>query len=52
MLSMGLKNSVFKSGLDVKSGVVKSGKINIIKTYKNLGLMKSEMSLNQVTKTR
>ena len=37
---MGLINSVFKSGLDVKSGVVKSSKINIAKAYKNLGLRK------------
>ena len=37
---MGLKNDVFKSGLDVKSGVVKSSKINIIKACKNLGLRK------------
>ena len=35
---MGLKNSEFKSGLDVKSGVVKLSKINIDKTCKNLGL--------------
>ena len=31
------KNSTRKSGLAVKSGVVKSGKINILKTYKDLG---------------
>ena len=37
---MGLKNSDFKSGLDVKSGVVKLSKINITKAYKNLGLGK------------
>ena len=37
---MGLKNNDFKSGLDVKSGVVKSSKINITKTCKNLGLEK------------
>ena len=37
---MGLRNSDFKSGLDVKSGVVKSSKINITKAYKNLGLKK------------
>ena len=30
----------FKSGLAVISGVVKSGKINITKAYKNLGLKK------------
>ena len=35
---MGPKNSACKSGLAVKSGVVKSGKINIVKTYKILGL--------------
>ena len=34
---MELKNSDFKSGLDVKSGVVKSSKINITKTCENLG---------------
>ena len=34
---MGPKNSAFKSGLAVKPGVVKSGKINIVKAYKNLG---------------
>ena len=34
---MGIKNSDFKSGLDVKSGVVKSSEINISKTSKNLG---------------
>ena len=31
------KNNAGKSGLAVKSGVVKSGKIDIIKTCKNLG---------------
>ena len=31
---MGPKNSACKSGLAVKSGVVKSGKINIVKAYK------------------
>ena len=35
---MGPKNKACKSGLAVKSGVVKSGKINIVKTYKILGL--------------
>ena len=35
---MGPKNSACKSGLAVKSGVVKSGKINIVKACKNLGL--------------
>ena len=34
---MGLRNSACKSGLAAKSGVVKSGKINIAKAYKNLG---------------
>ena len=34
---MGPKNSACKPGLTVKSGVVKSGKINIVKAYKNLG---------------
>ena len=34
---MGPKNSTFTSGLAVKSGVVKSGKINIVKAYKILG---------------
>ena len=34
---MGPKNGACKSGLAVKSGVVKSGKVNIVKTYKNLG---------------
>ena len=34
----GPENSDFKSGLDVISDVVKSGKINIIKACKNLGL--------------
>ena len=37
---MGLKFSDFKSGLDVKSSVVKSSKINIAKAYKDLGLKK------------
>ena len=37
---MGLINSVFKSGLDVKSGVVKLSKINIIKVCKDLGFRK------------
>ena len=32
------KNNAGKSGLAVKSGVVKSGKINIIKACKILGL--------------
>ena len=35
--SMGLKNSDFKSGLDVKSGVVKLSRFNITKACKNLG---------------
>ena len=35
---MGLKNSDFKSGLDVKSGVVKLSKSNTTKGSKNLGL--------------
>ena len=35
--SMGPENSACKSDLAVKSGVVKSGKINIAKAYKNLG---------------
>ena len=35
---MGLKKNDFKSVLDVKSGVVKSSKINITKTCKNLRL--------------
>ena len=34
---MGLKNNDFKSGLDVKSGVVKLSRINIGKACKNLG---------------
>jgi hypothetical protein len=34
---MGPKNSACKSGLAVKSGVIKSGKISITKAYKNLG---------------
>ena len=34
---MGLKNSACKSDLTVKSGVVESGKINIVKAYKILG---------------
>ena len=34
---MGRKNSVCKSGFAVKSGVVKSGKIDIVKAYKILG---------------
>ena len=35
--SKGPRNSDFKSGLAVISGVIKSGKINITKTCKNLG---------------
>ena len=35
---MGPKNIACKSGLAAKSGVVKSGKINIVKAYKILGL--------------
>ena len=35
--SQGPENSDFKSGLAVISGVVKSGKISITKTCKNLG---------------
>ena len=35
--SIGLGNSDFKLGLAVISGVVKSGKINIIKACENLG---------------
>ena len=38
---MGLEKSVFKSGLDVKPGVVKSSEINITKACNNLGLGKS-----------
>ena len=34
---MGLKNRACKSGLAVKSGVVKSEKINIVKAHKILG---------------
>ena len=34
---MGLTNKAFKSGLAVKSGVVESGKINIVKAYEILG---------------
>ena len=34
---MGPKNSACKSGLAVKSGVVKSGKINIVKAHKISG---------------
>ena len=34
---MGPRNSDFKSGLAVISGVVKSGKINTTKACKNLG---------------
>ena len=34
---MGPKNSACKSGLAVKSGAVKSEKIDIVKIYKNLG---------------
>ena len=34
---MGLKNKACNSGLAVKLGVVKSEKINIVKTYKILG---------------
>ena len=37
---MGLINSDFESGLDVKSGVVKSSKISIAKACKKLGLKK------------
>ena len=37
---MGLKISDFKSGLDVKSGLVKSSKIYITKGSKNLKLKK------------
>ena len=40
MSSIGLKNSDFKSGLDVKSDVVKYSEINITKACKNLGLRK------------
>ena len=39
-ISEGPENSDFKSGLAVISGVVKSGKINITKACKNLGLKK------------
>ena len=35
--SKGPENSDFKSGLAIISGVFKSGKINIIKAWKNLG---------------
>ena len=34
---MGPENSACKSGLAAKLGVVKSGKINIVKAYKILG---------------
>ena len=34
---MRLKKSACKSGLAVKSGVVKSGKNNILEAYKELG---------------
>ena len=42
---MGLKNSDFKSGLDVKSGVVKSSKINIGKTCNKANTYKSRARL-------
>ena len=34
---MGQTNKACKSGLAVKSGVVESGKINIVKAYEILG---------------
>ena len=34
---MGLMKSACKSGVAVKSGVVKSGKINTVKAYIDLG---------------
>ena len=37
---MRLEKNDFKSGLDVKSGVVKMSKINITKAFKNLRLKK------------
>ena len=37
---MGLKNSDFKLGMDVKSGVVRLSEINITKACKDLGLKK------------
>ena len=37
LFPLGLKNSACKSGLAVKSGVVKSENNNIVKVYKNLG---------------
>ena len=40
--SQGPKNSDFKSGLAVKSSVVKSGQIYITKACKNLGPKKPE----------
>ena len=40
---MGLKNSDFKSGLDVKSGVVKSSKINITNACKKFGTREAWM---------
>ena len=36
--SMGFGNNNFKSGLAFISGAIKSGKIDIIKACKNLGL--------------
>ena len=36
---MGQENSAFKSGLDVKSSVVKLIKINTTKAFKNLGTL-------------
>ena len=34
---MGPKNNTFESGLAVKPSVVKSERIEIVKTFKNLG---------------
>ena len=48
---MGLKNSDFKSGLDVKSGVVKLSRINITKACKNLGLKQLGCLIRNVVKS-
>ena len=48
---MGLIISDFKSGLNVKSGVVKSSKINITKAGKNMGPKKLGCYIRNVVKS-
>ena len=48
---MGLRHYDFKSGLDAKPGVLESGKLNIIKTFKSLRPKKLGCEIRGVVKS-